>query len=164
MSGTLYVSAAGAQARMTQLDIISDNLANASTTGFRASEAIFEAELEAALLDQGDSPPNGRTFVGSTQAAIREGAGPVRSTGRDLDVAIQAEGFFVVETEAGPRYTRAGSFLVDPEGQLVSASGTDRSTSMPRAAFATTSGRSWRVCGSRPSTTRRRSSRRVRAC
>jgi flagellar basal body rod protein FlgG len=123
MSGNLYVSAAGAEARLTQLDMLANNLANADTTGFRAGEIVFEAALEAALLDAGDAPENGRTFVGTTQSAVRSGPGPIRSTGRELDVAIDGEGFFVVETPGGPRYTRAGSFRVDPIGFLLSGSG-----------------------------------------
>jgi flagellar basal body rod protein FlgG len=123
MSGNLYVSAAGAEARLTQLDMLSNNLANADTTGFRAGEVVFEAALEAALLDAGDAPAAGRTFVGTTQSALRSGPGPIRSTGRELDVAVDGEGFFVVETPGGPRYTRAGSFRPDPIGFLVGGSG-----------------------------------------
>ena len=123
MSGSLYVSAAGAESRLKQLDVVSNNIANSGTTGFRASELAFEAVFEAALFDQGETPSFGRTFVGGTQAALRGDGGPVRSTGRSLDVAIQGDGFFVVEAPAGPRFTRAGAFQVDPDGFLVSNSG-----------------------------------------
>ena len=123
MSGSLYVSAAGAEARLTQLDVLADNLANSGTTGFRASTVVFEAVLEAALLDQGDVPGAGRAYVSATQSAIRGAFGPIENTGRDLDAAIQGDGFFVVETPGGSRYTRAGAFRVDPTGFLVSLSG-----------------------------------------
>jgi flagellar basal-body rod protein FlgF len=124
MSGSLYVAAAGAEARLTQLDVLADNLANVDTAGFRSGTVVFEAELEAALLDQGDGlPQTGRAFVAATQAAIRGESGPIRPTGRDLDAAIQGDGFFVVETPGGPRYTRAGAFRVDPSGFLVGISG-----------------------------------------
>jgi len=123
MSGTLYVSAAGGEARLAQLDVLANNLANAETVGFRAGEVVFEAELEAALHDGEGAPASGRAFVRVGDAALREGTGPIRSTGRELDVAIQGDGFFSVETPGGERFTRAGSFQIDPAGMLVSLSG-----------------------------------------
>ena len=124
MSGSLYVSAAGAEARLTQLDVIANNLANAGTTGFRAGAVVFEEALEAALLDETHSPPGGRSFVGTTQAAMQGSAGPSRSTGRDLDAAIQGDGFLQISLPNGEfRYTRDGTMRRDGEGNLVTADG-----------------------------------------
>jgi flagellar basal-body rod protein FlgF len=123
MSGNLYLSAAGAEARMRQLDTLANNMANAGTTGFREDRVVFEAAMETALMDSGGPIAGGRTFVGTQMGASRMSSGPVENTGRALDVAIQGPGFFVVETDAGARYTRAGAFQVDPSGQLVTAEG-----------------------------------------
>lgn len=123
MSGTLYVSAAGGEARLAQLDVLANNLANSETVGFRAGEVVFEAELDAALHDGEGAPEQGRAFVRVGEASVRGLSGPIRSTGRELDVAIQGDGFFAVDTAGGERFTRAGSFQVDPSGILVSLSG-----------------------------------------
>ena len=123
MSGNLYLSAASAEARLQQLDVIADNLANTTTNGFRATEVVFESVLDAALEDGASAGDVARSFVASTQAALRSGTGPIQRTGRDLDVAIQGPGYLVVETDAGVRYTRNGALHVDEEGQLVSADG-----------------------------------------
>jgi len=85
-----------------------NNLANVSTPGFKA-ERVF-----AHLL--GGSAPSGKAATDFT-------AGSVQQTGRPLDFALEGEGFLVVDTPAGERYTRSGSFSLDPSGTLVTASG-----------------------------------------
>ena len=123
MSGNLYVSAAGVQARLLQLETISNNLANADTLGFRADQLSFETALEAALLDGAPGSPRGRSFVGIEGLRVRQTPGTVQRTGRELDVAVQGDGFFRVSTPAGVRYTRSGAFHVDGNGTLVTATG-----------------------------------------
>jgi flagellar basal body rod protein FlgG len=124
MSTSLYLSGVGARARLTQLEILANNLANADTIGFKADGTQFQAVLEAALLDgQGQQVSRGLAFVGNGVVQANHEQGPIQSTGRGLDVAIQGPGFFQVQTPDGVRYTRAGSFRVDPRGQLIGPGG-----------------------------------------
>jgi flagellar basal body rod protein FlgG len=126
MSSNLYVSAAGAMARLRQLEILANNLANLDTTGFKADQPLFQATLESALLDAEGRPAPGApglSFVEPREVRTDHTAGSVSRTGGALDAAIDGPGFFVVDTPAGARYTRAGSFVVDSEGDLATPSG-----------------------------------------
>lgn len=107
-----------------QMDVVANNLANMQTSGFKAASIVFEeyqmatAEMEAA--SRGDAIVS---YV-VDRASFRDfGAGAMRQTGAPLDVAIGGDGFFTVQTPDGLRYTRDGSFKMDAEGQLVTASG-----------------------------------------
>ncbi len=126
MSSDLFVSSAGAVARLRELDVLANNLANADTTGFKADRVLFRTALEAALVDPQAEPTAGASGVAYV---VAEGSAPdwsngaISATGGPLDVAIQGPGFFEIETEAGPRYTRAGSFAVDADGRLVTREG-----------------------------------------
>lgn len=84
------------------------NLANVSTPGFKA-ERVF-----ARLMENGAPAPASDTDFG---------AGAVAQTGRPLDFALEGDGFLVVETPAGERYVRGGSFSLDPAGMLVTSDG-----------------------------------------
>lgn len=126
MGSTVYIAASGAEARLRQLEMVANNLANAHTDGFKADRSTFKTFFEGVLADQeGERMPGaaGGVYVAPSEAGFDDSAGPVRRTGGALDVAIEGRGYFVVETEAGERFSRAGSFKVDPDGQLVTASG-----------------------------------------
>ncbi|HVM82139.1 MAG TPA: flagellar basal-body rod protein FlgF [Stellaceae bacterium] len=100
-----------------QTDAIANNLANLSTTGFKAQHRTF-----AEYLIQN---PDGTTSssVQETGTARDMSQGPISQTGNPLDVAIDGEGFLAVGTPFGPRYTRAGHFQIDNTGQLVTSQG-----------------------------------------
>lgn len=85
-----------------------NNLANASTPGFKA-ERVFARLLSDATVDVG----SGTDFS----------PGPVNPTGRPLDVALVGDGYLVVETDVGERWLRGGSLSIDPEGQLIDPAG-----------------------------------------
>jgi flagellar basal-body rod protein FlgF/flagellar basal-body rod protein FlgG len=110
--------------RTQALDAIANNLANASTVGFRAEHNVFSSLLAAA-----DDPPisdlnqaaNSYGILTGTRLDLSQGA--MEKTGNNLDLAIEGPGFFVVQTPNGPLYTRDGSFQVSSKGQLTSASG-----------------------------------------
>ncbi len=126
MSDNVYVLASGALARMRDLDVIANNLANLSTSGFKADRTLFESALESQILGPDGRPAAGapgRVFVGTAGTAAELEAGPLEQTGAPLDAAIRGPGFFAVETPAGVRYTRAGSFQVDAAGQLATPDG-----------------------------------------
>ncbi|MBN1846170.1 MAG: flagellar basal-body rod protein FlgG [Sedimentisphaerales bacterium] len=116
----------------TKLDVIANNLANANTTGFKSSRVNFEdlfyeeRRQPGALNSLGQRTSTGLfvglgTRVSNTQLDLRNGS--LEETGRPLDLAIQGEGLFKVQTfdgiGGGEAYTRAGNFLVNNEGNLV---------------------------------------------
>jgi flagellar basal-body rod protein FlgF len=119
--GYVILSRLGAQLRATQ--VLANNIANADTPGFRAERAIFAQHLE---RHRDLAAPPGRREVAYAldRATWRDMApGAISVTGNPLDVAIQGEGFFAVETPRGERYTRAGRFTLDAERRLVDAEG-----------------------------------------
>ena len=126
MSDSLYVTASGALARLEELEVVANNLANQETTGFRADRAVFHATLQSLLLD-----PQGRTTPGAPASSFVETEyiltdfrrGSVVRTEAPLDVAIEGPGFFEIETPAGTRYTRAGTFSVNADAQLSTPEG-----------------------------------------
>jgi flagellar basal-body rod protein FlgF len=124
MSSALYLSGVGARARMTQLEMVSNNLANADTPGYKADEPLFAAALGMALEDEvGRQHEGAFQFVNTPETRVRHETGSVAHTGRTLDVAIQGSGFFLVQTPDGIRYTRSGAFNVNAEGQLAGPGG-----------------------------------------
>jgi len=126
VTDNVYVLASGALARMRDLDVIANNLANLSTTGFRADRTLFESALESRLLGPDGRPQPGapgRVFVGTAGTATEMEAGPIQRTGAPLDAAIRGPGFFAVQTRDGVAYTRAGSFQLDRVGQLTTVLG-----------------------------------------
>ena len=122
----IYVSASGAIARLHDLDVVANNLANADTAGFRRDLTIFEVAVQSALRDvERENVPGsaGRALTGIASSTSDYGSGPITETGKPLDVAILGPGWFEVETPQGLRYTRAGAFAVDPEQRVVTPDG-----------------------------------------
>lgn len=117
MDRMLYVAMSGAKQAMEQHASVANNMANVSTTGFRAQINAFQAVPVA-----GEEAAT-RAFVVSTTPGADFRQGPLNETGRDLDVAIKGEGWLVLQTEAGEAYTRAGNLQVAPDGQVTSAAG-----------------------------------------
>ena len=118
MDRLAYVAMTGARQTEIAQTVNSNNLANASTTGFRADLHAF-----ASLPVEGPGRPTRVNAVGET-FATDFGQGATLATGRDLDVAIQGDGFFAVQTQdGGEAYTRAGDFRVNSVGQLLTAAG-----------------------------------------
>jgi flagellar basal-body rod protein FlgG len=128
----LHSAASGLSALSTQLDVISNNLANANNNGFKASRVNFEdllyqyQQVPGTKDAIGDTRPTGvavglGTRVSGTQLDLSQGA-PV-NTGRQLDVCIEGDGFFQVKVLPsqgnGLAYTRTGNFFVNDQGNLV---------------------------------------------
>ena len=114
MDRLLYLAMAGAQQLLHQQAVASHNLANAATTGFKAETAAFRV----APVVGGPGHATRAYAVASTTGADL-GAGAIQTTGRDLDVAIEGEGFLAVQALDGTEaYTRNGSFDISPEGEL----------------------------------------------
>jgi flagellar basal-body rod protein FlgF len=125
MDQGIYTAASGAIAMEERLAVISNNLANMNTVGFKKDRLNYEQFsklLDTASLYPGQYRAIPIDVVARTQT-IDTTPGPSQKTGNPLDVSIVGEGFFVVNTEGGTRYTRAGSFHLTPEGLLVTAEG-----------------------------------------
>ncbi|MDO9094025.1 MAG: flagellar basal-body rod protein FlgF [Rubrivivax sp.] len=118
MDRLIYLSMAGAKATMQRQDTLANNLANASTNGFRAEMQAFRA---VPVLGNGAST---RVYALESTIGHDTRSGPVQSTGRSLDVAMQGNAWLAVQGLDGTEaYTRAGSLQVNAEGQLVTTSG-----------------------------------------
>ena len=100
-----------------QMDVIANNIANANTTGFRQEGVIFSEWI--AHVDQGDSVSMAAARIGRTSFV----QGALEPTGNPFDLAIEGDGFFLVDTPQGQRLTRAGAFSPSPEGVLVTPDG-----------------------------------------
>lgn len=117
MDAAAYTTLTRQSGLMRQMQVVANNIANLSTTGFRREGVVFE-EYVARLPDGPSlSMANGDgRVIDLTQAGVS-------ATGGTFDFAIQGEGFFKVETPAGERLTRAGSFTPSPDGELMTADG-----------------------------------------
>jgi flagellar basal-body rod protein FlgG len=114
MSQLLGLARSGVMARLFDLDVVSNNLANVNTFGYKGARANFQ-ELLTNASEQGTLPRG-------TQMLLQQGA--LRTTGNALDVAIQGEGFFAVTLPDGrTAYTRDGAFQRDANNQIVTGSG-----------------------------------------
>jgi flagellar basal-body rod protein FlgF len=162
MNSALYTAYQGMRARQQRLDLIANNIANASTSGFKADRLLYRsvvaAELEAtkgteasgaagtaanpqtantngAAIDPAAATAPNVTTARVTPAGLARDVGvvtaqttdfshgSVHETSRSLDVSLEGEGFLVVQTARGERYTRQGSFTLDNAGQLVTQGG-----------------------------------------
>jgi len=115
MSDGIYAALSGAIAQERALEVVANNVANASTDGFRGDRLAFQESLSRAAA--GPNPSSLR-YVEVARSQIDTSDGPVRATGNPLDLAISGDAFFVVRTPSGDRLTRDGSFALDPEGVL----------------------------------------------
>ncbi|MCA9504325.1 MAG: flagellar hook basal-body protein [Myxococcota bacterium] len=121
-----YISASGATVQQRDLDVIANNLANAGTPGYKRSQSIFRAALEARLRDEaGRLQPGapGRAFVSTDAVGTDFGRGAAQHTGSPLHAMIDGPGFFEIQTDRGLRYSRAGNFIVNREGLLAAPDG-----------------------------------------
>lgn len=118
MSNSIYATLARQDGLLKELQVVANNIANANTTGYKTDRAIF-AEYIMATGAQTDSLSMGG-LAGHTFDLTQ---GTVKFTGGQFDLAIQGEGFFAVETDAGQRLTRAGAFQLSADGQLITPDG-----------------------------------------
>jgi flagellar basal-body rod protein FlgF len=118
MDRLIYIAMAGAQATFERQAVTAHNLANLGTTGYKAETVAFRSAPV-----QGSTLPTRAYAVAATTGSDLS-SGTVQRTGRDLDVAVQGDGFIAVQARDGSEaYTRDGSFDVDPEGQLQTRGG-----------------------------------------
>lgn len=122
MSTGIWIAASGARSQMTALDATANNVANATTTAFRAEQTVFQEHLIDAQRT-GAARDNMR-YNGVPEVATDVSGGPIKVTDRPLDFAIRNDAFFAVRTPQGERYTRAGNLYVAPDGALSLQDGT----------------------------------------
>ena len=126
----LYTAASGMDAMQTKLDVIANNLANVSTTGFKRDRANFEDllyrnEVYPGMFDNNQLPTAVGTHIGLgtrvTSVQMDHRQGTVQQTGRELDIAIEGKGFLQVTDPLTQtvQYTRAGNLNINANGQLV---------------------------------------------
>ena len=133
MTQALWIAKTGLDAQQTRMAVVSNNLANVNTTGFKQGRAMFEDLLYQNVRQPGGSTtqdatlPSGVTLgtgvrVVSTEKMFTQGS--VVNTDRDLDVMINGRGFFEITRPDGTSgFTRDGSFQLDAQGQMVTSSG-----------------------------------------
>jgi flagellar basal-body rod protein FlgF len=114
------LAAGGMRSRMQSLDVVANNLANSSTSGYKSDGEFYSIFASEAATDDGSGPtavPNlGRQWTDFAP-------GLLEPTNNPLDFGIAGKAFFVVQGPSGPLYTRNGNFRFDPKGQLVTREG-----------------------------------------
>ena len=127
----LYTAATGMATQRSRMDVVTNNIVNAQTTGFKKDD-VMSSSFEKVMLDEtGDpnvlstanevGPYSFGTHVNQVYTDFSDGS--PEQTDRNCDLAISGDGFFAVQTPQGERYTRAGNFEVDSQGYLVTSDG-----------------------------------------
>ena len=131
---SLSTAATGMQAQQLNVEVISNNIANMNTTGFKRQRTEFQDLLYMNVERMGTTSSDGGTIVPTgvqVGTGVKAGSvyrvteqGNVSQTGNRFDLALQGEGYFVIQNPDGTEsYTRAGNFSVSPDGQLVTGDG-----------------------------------------
>mgnify|MGYP000692488955 CR=1 FL=1 len=133
MNGALWTAKTGLDAQQTRMQVISNNLANTNTTGFKRDRAVFQDLLyqnvrqPGAPTSENTALPSGLSVGTGVRVVSTEklhSQGNLSRTEDPYDLAIQGRGFFEIQTPDGTvAYTRDGSFQLDAEGRMVNASG-----------------------------------------
>jgi flagellar basal-body rod protein FlgG len=133
MNSALWVAKTGLDAQQTRMSVISNNLANVNTTGFKRDRATFQDLMYQNLVQVGSQTssdtqaPSGLYIgtgvrIGATEKLYQQGT--LQQTGNNLDMAISGRGFFQIQMPDGTiAYTRDGSFQVNNQGQVVNVNG-----------------------------------------
>ncbi len=123
MDNTNYIALSRQMALWKQMDVISNNMANMNTSGYKGDEAVFTT-----YLAKTENPARG--IVGNPLRFTQDygtyknfSEGMISHTGNTLDAAVKGDAFFAVETPAGEKYTRKGQFKLDADGAIVTAEG-----------------------------------------
>jgi flagellar hook-basal body protein len=124
MDSGFYAACAGLRARSQALEIVANNLANLNTTGYRAHETTFRSLLATNASTNANAlnrAVNDFGVLGGTRVDLH--AGNLESTGNALNFALEGDGFFTIQHQGQPFYTRDGNFRVSPSGQLITSEG-----------------------------------------
>lgn len=124
MDNALLLSLSNQMVARRSMDVIANNIANMNTTGFKRESPVFQEYI----VKVDAEGANGRvkeplSFVRDVLATHDMSGGELKTTGNQLDLALEDEGFFVISTPEGERYTRNGNFGRDDTGRIVTSSG-----------------------------------------
>jgi flagellar basal-body rod protein FlgF len=123
MDNSLLVSLSQQLAAYRAMDVIANNLANASTPGFKREAAKFEEYIAQMRPAEGQTGSQSVSFVKDAGILRDTSQGNIQRTGATYDLALSGKGFFAVQTPQGMRYTRDGHFSLDANGQIVTTDG-----------------------------------------
>jgi len=132
MMRSLWTAATGMVAQQLNIDVISNNLANVNTIGFKKSRAEFEdlmyqnMKIAGSPTEGGNLIPTGmQVGMGVKPTTVHKffSQGDFQSTGNPLDMVVEGDGFFKVDVNGEDAYTRAGAFKLDKDGAIVTANG-----------------------------------------
>ncbi len=127
----MYAAVSGLRSHQIMMDVVGNNIANVNTQGYKRNQVIFQDVLSQVVSGAsaptatigGRNPAQVGLGVTMSGTAQQFGQGFLQVTNRDLDVAVQGDGFFVIEEAGEQLYTRAGSFFLDADGRLVTSKG-----------------------------------------
>ena len=124
MLRSLYIASTGMLAQRSKMDIVTNNIVNADTTGYK-NDTLITRSFKDMLIQGMDGTPIGaqNTGIYVDDVSTSYTQGDLEETGRLLDMALAGDGFFVLNTADGLRYTRNGAFAASPEGYLVNSDG-----------------------------------------
>jgi len=122
MENTMYVALSRQSTLRRQMDVVANNLANMSTHGYKSGQMMFVEHLTKSKGGDNLLTPN-LAYVRDIATMTDTKPGAIEHTGNPLDIAIQGDGYFVVQTPEGERYTRNGRLQLDNTGQLVNQLG-----------------------------------------
>jgi flagellar basal-body rod protein FlgF len=117
MESPLIIALSRQMASRDQVESIANNIANMNTAAFKGERTVFNKYL---TPDMGQQQITFPKYVGIHRETQ---AGPINATGNPLDVALRGDGFMVIQTGTGPRYTRDGHFNINAQGQIVNGRG-----------------------------------------
>jgi len=124
MNSGMYAALTGNMVAQQRLDVLTNNLANVNTAGFKRDRMVFESVLGSVKNpSQASGSLTDAPVLSGGSFATDYSAGPLKQTGNTLDLALEGDGFFVVNTPEGRAYTRQGNFHLDAGSKLVNADG-----------------------------------------
>ncbi len=115
------LAASGMQARMQSLDLVANNMANASTSGYKGDSEFYTVFTSEAAAEDPTNDPAALPMIQRQWTDFSQGL--LEPTDNPSDLALSGKGFFVVQGASGPLYTRNGNFHVSPDGTLVNSDG-----------------------------------------
>ncbi len=116
MDTAVYVALSKQSGAERQMAVIANNIANANTSGYKAEAMVFSQYMN-------KKDPSKTAYANDVGTVRNDAQGDLQATGNPLDLAIQGDGYFEVNSPQGPRYTRAGNFTIDGQGYLVDHNG-----------------------------------------
>ncbi len=134
MQESIYIAASAGLKQARKMEMIAQNLANVNNTGYKRDGLVFKEMMPPFPPDAGNEAAKNAllsteksnknvSYVGITDYYTDFSVGPMKKTGGPLDLALDGEGFFKVQTSDGPRYTRNGNFRLNTAKQLVNQNG-----------------------------------------